>query len=235
MVRWTVMCRPHPCAARRATVRSPHKPSWTSTSSASIPWDRRESTAAPTARTPATANVNSTGFVPHFVSETCDQKFATQDLFETRRQHEHPEEPPGKTCVTFHERTHTGEQSFVCRNCGKGFKQSCDLTAHMAIHEGDGSLECTICGQHFSDLSRLTLHRNTVHNGQVLPHSCSQCGMAFREGRYLRHHERVMHGRRYVPKCPHCGRISARLTNLRRHMRLVHDSFGEDIMWIVIQ
>ncbi|KAK8770759.1 hypothetical protein V5799_012775 [Amblyomma americanum] len=59
MVRWTVMCRPHPCAARRATVRSPHKPSWTSTSSASIPWDRRESTAAPTARTPATARTMS--------------------------------------------------------------------------------------------------------------------------------------------------------------------------------
>ncbi|KAK8762924.1 hypothetical protein V5799_034467 [Amblyomma americanum] len=53
------------------------------------------------ATTSSRLDVNSTGFVPHFVSETCDQKFATQDLFETRRQHEHPEEPPGKYCCTY--------------------------------------------------------------------------------------------------------------------------------------
>ena len=71
-------------------------------------------------------------------------------------------------------RTHTGDKSYKCDECGKGFSENGSLQNHIKTHTGD---KCDVCGKGFSENGSLQNHIRT-HTGDK-PYKCDVCGKGF--------------------------------------------------------
>lgn len=57
----------------------------------------------------------------------------------------------------------TGEKSFMCATCGRGFIRQADLVKHSRVHSGERPYECPKCGKRFSQNSNMRKHCKLMH------------------------------------------------------------------------
>ncbi|XP_053545498.1 zinc finger protein 585B-like [Bombina bombina] len=95
-----------------------------------------------------------------------------------------------------HKPIHSPEESFVCKECGKCYKNRSSLRVHKKIHCNMRPFVCFVCSKSFSSNSHLVLHMR-LHTAEE-PYTCSECGREF-----FQISEFVEHMRSHMAEAPY--------------------------------
>ena len=113
------------------------------------------------------------------------------------------------------------EKSFVCEECGIGFKGDPSLRQHMIDkHDYPARFQCGVCGKGFYARPEFEVHERS-HTGER-PFQCELCGGTFKEkGKLKKHVERHNSERNHA--CHICGKNYKCTDSLKNHISGVHD------------
>ena len=89
---------------------------------------------------------------------------------------------PRNYCVKRHERMHTGERPFQCKECSRSFSDRSNLLQHVRSQhtkERTNTYFCTPCNHRFAEYNYVRRHLRKIHEG-ILSFICPEpCGIAF--------------------------------------------------------
>jgi len=150
-----------------------------------------------------------------FVCEECGKECATPQALST------------------HRLTHMARESFLyqCSYCPKRFPHVSLLKIHERVHTGEKPFQCKDCGQCFGSQSSLIKHNRNIHTpSDQMPYKCEECGKTFSKARrkvYLGHLKQHSGIRDHT--CPMCKAAFSSRSYLCNHFKKVHRKKLSDV------
>ena len=95
-----------------------------------------------------------------------------------------------KHLLTYHKRTHTGENPYPCTICGKMFRGAATLRYHERTHTGQKPYKCIFCVKAYTQLGPLRLHCRNEHQSEKI-YECDVCKEQFEKFRELSSHKKT--------------------------------------------
>lgn len=119
---------------------------------------------------------------------------------------------------------HSGEKSFLCDTCGKGFNFKYNLEIHRESHNTKCEFACEECGKELKGRRSLLQHRlrhkkEAESDKSKAKVTCEVCHKQLNP-RYLRAHMHMHDDPKY--KCDICGEVFKLQNTLYEHKRRVH-------------
>ncbi|XP_055531283.1 zinc finger protein draculin-like [Wyeomyia smithii] len=163
----------------------------------------------------------------------CAYRTTSKDMFQNHiERHEHPDdENPWKCSYSKCSEAYPTKEDllrhkkeihskYVCDICGTILKHKYTLEVHLRRHAGDSKYPCQYCSTSYFTANELKLHLSVMHLA-VADAQCSTCGLAFKNKKSLRLHEKAHSNQRSFP-CDECSMAFKTSAHQRRHHNTVH-------------